>query len=267
MGRRELGLLEQGRDFRCVGLAHAEPHVWEIEHDDPVSVGWPGPPGPDNYGHTVAETDYGGRGRAEQEANAALIVALRNAYPPLRAALREKDAELKRLRDYISKDNVKRIDEDLAAASALLGADDDVEAMRLCAESYKRQAEQHHERACRLAEERADALNVKSKDGLLSSEWIARTGKAERERDAALARVKELERALVTFPHEALSGHTGIQRIRHWWREIARAALDDGKGSRVLTAREKIRMEAEVAEKQRVDALDAGKEPADDRAE
>ena len=38
-----------------------------------------------------------------------------------------------------------------------------------------------------LRQDRSDALNVRSRDGLLSSEWVARTGKAERERDEALA--------------------------------------------------------------------------------
>jgi hypothetical protein len=42
------------------------------------------------------------------------------------------------------------------------------------------------ERVDKLAQDRRDALSVTSKDGLLSSEWIARTGKAERERDDAI---------------------------------------------------------------------------------
>jgi hypothetical protein len=33
----------------------------------------------------------------------------------------------------------------------------------------------------RLRQDRSDALNVRSREGLLASEWIARTGKAERE--------------------------------------------------------------------------------------
>lgn len=37
-----------------------------------------------------------------------------------------------------------------------------------------------------LRQDRYDALSVTSRDGLLSSEWVARTGKAERERDTAI---------------------------------------------------------------------------------
>lgn len=46
----------------------------------------------------------------------------------------------------------------------------------------------------RRRQERADALNVKTKDGLTSSEWILRTGKAERERDEALRELERLRR-------------------------------------------------------------------------
>jgi hypothetical protein len=44
----------------------------------------------------------------------------------------------------------------------------------------------------RVRQERYDALSVTSRDGLLSSEWILRTGKAERERNEALAEVGTL---------------------------------------------------------------------------
>jgi hypothetical protein len=40
----------------------------------------------------------------------------------------------------------------------------------------------------RLRQDRSDALNVRSREGLLASEWVARTGKAERE----LAEAREL---------------------------------------------------------------------------
>lgn len=46
----------------------------------------------------------------------------------------------------------------------------------------------------RRRQERADALNVKTTDGLTSSEWILRTGKAERERDEALRELERLRR-------------------------------------------------------------------------
>lgn len=46
----------------------------------------------------------------------------------------------------------------------------------------------------RLRQERFDALTVYTKEGLLASEWVARTGKAERERDAADARAESAER-------------------------------------------------------------------------
>lgn len=60
----------------------------------------------------------------------------------------------------------------------------------------------------RLRQERSDALNVKTKEGLTCSEWILRTGKAERERDEALiakmnaeairdAAIRERDKAMV----------------------------------------------------------------------
>jgi hypothetical protein len=51
------------------------------------------------------------------------------------------------------------------------------------------------ELAERRRQDRADALSVKSRDGLLSSEWLARTGKAERERDEARAENERLRAA------------------------------------------------------------------------
>jgi len=45
----------------------------------------------------------------------------------------------------------------------------------------------------RLLQDRLDYSNVKTTDGMNSSEWIWRTGKAERERDALEARVKNLK--------------------------------------------------------------------------
>lgn len=50
----------------------------------------------------------------------------------------------------------------------------------------------------RLRQERADALSVTTKEGLGASEWILRTGKAERERDVARAEVNRL-RALHAY--------------------------------------------------------------------
>ena len=42
----------------------------------------------------------------------------------------------------------------------------------------------------RRRQDRADALSVMSTDGLLSSEWVLRAGKAERERNEAQAKLK-----------------------------------------------------------------------------
>ena len=47
----------------------------------------------------------------------------------------------------------------------------------------------------RLKEERAAALSVTTREGLLASEWVLRTGMAERKRDRLAARVAELEAA------------------------------------------------------------------------
>lgn len=48
----------------------------------------------------------------------------------------------------------------------------------------------------RAIQDRYDALSVTSKEGLLSSEWVARTGKAEREANSLRTRVSELEKEL-----------------------------------------------------------------------
>jgi hypothetical protein len=53
-------------------------------------------------------------------------------------------------------------------------------------------------KVARVKQEKADALNVRSKDGLLSSEWIARTGAAERRAEAAEAKL----RAVAELPEE-----------------------------------------------------------------
>lgn len=47
-----------------------------------------------------------------------------------------------------------------------------------------------------LRQDRADALSVTSRDGLLSSEWVARVGKAERERDEARAELAVIKAAI-----------------------------------------------------------------------
>jgi hypothetical protein len=70
----------------------------------------------------------------------------------------------------------------LDAAPALLDAAEEVK--RLEAEND------------RLRSERSAALNVKTTDGLTSSEWILRTGLAERERDALRSEVERLREAL-----------------------------------------------------------------------
>lgn len=44
-----------------------------------------------------------------------------------------------------------------------------------------------------LTQDRDDALSVRSKDGLPASEWVLRTGRAERERDEAKAETEKLK--------------------------------------------------------------------------
>lgn len=60
----------------------------------------------------------------------------------------------------------------------------------------------------RLRQDRADALNVKTREGLTCSEWIARTGAAERERDELAALVEKMS--------EALSEIADEKRPRDW---------------------------------------------------
>lgn len=69
----------------------------------------------------------------------------------------------------------------------------------------------------RLFQDRYDALSVTSRDGLLSSEWVARTGKAERQRDEAHAeltalRQREAEGEVVVPPRLYVGEHT-IDRV------------------------------------------------------
>lgn len=69
------------------------------------------------------------------------------------------------------------------------------------------------DRLAALERERDDALNVKTKEGLTCSEWIARTGKAERERDESLSRAESAEsenarlRGLLLKLDTCLRGH------------------------------------------------------------
>lgn len=60
------------------------------------------------------------------------------------------------------------------------------------------------ELAERRRQDRADALSVTTTDGLSASEWVARAGKAERERDEWKARAEQLER-LRSADHNALA--------------------------------------------------------------
>lgn len=66
----------------------------------------------------------------------------------------------------------------------------------------------------RLFRDRYDALSVTSREGLLSSEWVARTGKAERERDEAEAEVERL-REVVRRTHANYCVSDYTDRGRH----------------------------------------------------
>ena len=79
----------------------------------------------------------------------------------------------------------------------------------------------------KLWQERYDALSVTSRDGLLSSEWVARTGKAERERDEALESVREANReiyALETRRDELLALAAKLTREVPYEEESANVA-------------------------------------------
>lgn len=70
----------------------------------------------------------------------------------------------------------------------------------------------------RLRQERYDALSVTSKDGLLASEWVARTGKAEREAKALRSENEVLTGKLVHANRDAA-------RWRYWrnyWPALCR---------------------------------------------
>lgn len=76
-------------------------------------------------------------------------------------------------------------------------------------------------RADQAHRDRYDALSVTSKDGLLSSEWILRTGQAERERDEAREAAKRMVDA-INWACGAGDSDFG-ERVpedapRYWWR-------------------------------------------------
>lgn len=84
------------------------------------------------------------------------------------------------------------------------------------AQAWKDEAGRLERENDQLRLDRRDALSVTSRDGLLSSEWIARTGKAERERDSARTAL-----AAATAEVERL---TDIQRMIEAGREAADAS-------------------------------------------
>lgn len=97
----------------------------------------------------------------------------------------------------------------------------------------------------RLRQDRADALSVKSREGLLASEWVARTGKAERERDKAEAAAGQMrdEMHLCLNPTRV---RTGVQDpcpccVRGW---VTLSNTDAGRG---YLSPEQVAQEREVA--------------------
>ena len=61
------------------------------------------------------------------------------------------------------------------------------------AEMAERERDESNKRADECYRDRYDALSVHTREGLLASEWLLRTGKAERERDEALKHIAQLE--------------------------------------------------------------------------
>ena len=57
----------------------------------------------------------------------------------------------------------------------------------------ERERDESNKRADECYRDRYDALSVHTREGLLASEWLLRTGKAERERDEALKHIAQLE--------------------------------------------------------------------------
>ncbi len=77
----------------------------------------------------------------------------------------------------------------LAADNASLRAQ-----LAAASDRYARAVADAEEVRGRLVAERAAALSVTTREGLSASEWVLRTGLAERERDSALAEVARLTR-------------------------------------------------------------------------
>lgn len=118
---------------------------------------------------------------------------LRSEPLKLRADIELRDAEIERLRDALLKANanmeqaerdlylkLNELDDKLDAALTE-GDNKDREIERLRAENAELIVKNEQ-----LYKDRYDALSVHTKEGMLASEWLLRTGKAER-------RVKELE--------------------------------------------------------------------------
>jgi len=66
-------------------------------------------------------------------------------------------------------------------------------ALRLALETATRERDEATKEFDRLRQDRYDALNAKTTEGWSAAEWQLRTGKAERERDATVARLKKAE--------------------------------------------------------------------------
>lgn len=114
-----------------------------------------------------------------------------------------------------------------SAISAAVAGVERLAAQAQSAETYRgmwEDAERGRKEALVLAErrrqDRADALNVTTKDGLTASEWVARTGKAERERDEALARCARLSAAGQVLSEHVDKGNDAEQ-LRAALSEIA----------------------------------------------
>lgn len=90
----------------------------------------------------------------------------------------------------------------MAGRMAVLEAEVIKAKARVCAVNANRDAEVSELRKriaeleaknAQLSQDRYDALSVTTREGLLCSEWVLRTGKAERERDEARRRIADLE--------------------------------------------------------------------------
>jgi hypothetical protein len=102
-------------------------------------------------------------------------------------ALELMDAALAEARREAEKERDEWKQEAELKQAALASAERDLDDANAAREQAERERDEARSLASQRWQDRHDALGVKTREGLTASEWLLRTGKAERERDEAVA--------------------------------------------------------------------------------